>query len=222
MIRHTIKPEQMGRFEKVMGVQLRPALKKACLSAAQASVTIMQERTRAARPANPGNVGTGGAVNTGAYLRAWRARRHPLGAVLYNSKSYAGVIELGRRPGGRLPPFEPILSWARRRITVTTASGRSRRLRATSREGEVSELFRVAHAIQWSIATHGLVGRRIMTARVARLRMAARLRIEIVREVTLAFGRAAGQAVRGAVGRIPVGSSSGPISTTGGGGWTAT
>ena len=56
------------------------------------------------------------AVHLGAFKLGWRVVEGPDGADVVNDVLYAGVIELGRRPGRPGPPLEPIVEWVRRKL----------------------------------------------------------------------------------------------------------
>jgi hypothetical protein len=54
-------------------------------------------------------------VDRGLYRRSWRTQDTPTGCTLYSDSPYAAIIELGRRPGGRLPPVSLIADWVMRK-----------------------------------------------------------------------------------------------------------
>lgn len=54
-------------------------------------------------------------VDRGTYRRSFRFEDIPGGAVAYNFSPQAPVIELGRRPGARMPPLQVILEWVKRK-----------------------------------------------------------------------------------------------------------
>lgn len=70
-------------------------------------VAMAVEEAQRARPRPP--------VDRGTYLRGFRADDVPDGVMLYNTSPYAGVIELGRRPGGKQPPIDALAAWVRRK-----------------------------------------------------------------------------------------------------------
>lgn len=67
----------------------------------------VQEEIQSATPRQP--------VDRATYKRSFRFDDIPGGAVAYNFAPYASVIELGRRPGARMPPLELILAWVKRK-----------------------------------------------------------------------------------------------------------
>ena len=113
---------------------------------------------------------TEGLVDLGLYKNSWIAA--PIfgpegGAEIRNDAPYAGVIELGRRPGRPGPPFEPILRWVESKLV---------------RNGEIEpeEAFDVAHAIRASIHVKGTPGRHVLGGirpKVSRFYKAAALRL---------------------------------------------
>jgi hypothetical protein len=54
-------------------------------------------------------------VDRGTYRRSFRFDAIPNGAVAYNFAPYAPIIELGRRPGAKMPPIDPIIEWVKRK-----------------------------------------------------------------------------------------------------------
>lgn len=72
-----------------------------------------------------------GAVHLGAFKLGWHVMSTAEGAALVNDVPYAGVIELGRRPGRPGPPFAPILEWVRRKLVPNG--------KIVPREGETME-----------------------------------------------------------------------------------
>jgi hypothetical protein len=161
-----VDPSKLGHLEAQLQHRLVAIKSRAALSAAQRSVALMQQRTRQAPPANPSGIGQGGAVNTGNYLRRWRAMRQANGASVYNPTPYAGVIELGRRPGSRMPPVGIIARWIQRRLSVSIEVARQ-------------SAFIIARAI----AERGLLGRRVMTHPTALRKMAKFFQDEFTKEL---------------------------------------
>lgn len=151
------------------GTRLLRGVRRGLLSAANAALPIVQQATREAPPANPSGVGSGGAVNTGAYLQRWKAGPTPEGARVYNAAPHAAIVEYGRRPG-RFPPLRVIAQWAMRRMGKTA-----------------DEAKRAAWPIARAIAQRGLLPRRVLTgvlpkiAEVARREVSAELAVEFER-----------------------------------------
>lgn len=108
-------------------------------------IALLIERTRNAAAASPN--GARGAIDTGAFLRAWHAVPDGMGLRVYNDRPYAGVIEYGRRPGSRPPPSDNIRAWLISRHGLSAS-------RATA----------LAWVVAQSIGRRGLQGRRILTA----------------------------------------------------------
>lgn len=141
---------------------IRLAAHRGALSGALRGLVIVQAATRTAPPASSG--GSPGAVNTGHYLRAWRAVATQRGAQIANSAPYSGVIEDGRRKGARTPPRQAIARWAQRKLGLTE-----------------KEAQRAAFAIARSIAKRGLRPRKVLGSVLERIAKAALQ--EIAREV---------------------------------------
>jgi len=152
---------------RTLGPRMVHAAKRGALSGALRSIAEVQKATRTA-PSASGGSGEGGAVNTGTYLRSWRARPTERGSILENRAPYAGVIELGRRRGA-FPPSEAIARWAQRRLGL-------------SRE----EALRAAFPIARAIANRGLQARNVMTGVLDR--MSGIVSTEIAREVRKELG----------------------------------
>lgn len=55
-------------------------------------------------------------VDTGQFLRSFRAVDTKDGAEVTSSEAYAPVIELGRRPGSKPPPYKEIEEWLARKL----------------------------------------------------------------------------------------------------------
>lgn len=90
-----------------------------------------------------------GAVHLGAFKLGWRVAETADGADVVNDVLYAGVIELGRRPGRPGPPLEPIVEWVRRKLFAdqsrpsgVTRSGGSKRPRREKLITKIKKLIR--------------------------------------------------------------------------------
>ena len=103
---------QMAESFISLGERMPSAIRRGMVRAAHRAVVILHKSTREAPPANPAGIGSGGAVNYGNYLRAWKSEATKDGARVYNDMPYAGVIEKGRRAGRRAPPARVIQAWA--------------------------------------------------------------------------------------------------------------
>lgn len=56
-------------------------------------------------------------VDLGGYKRGWYTKAIAGGSEVGNSSPHSAIPELGRRPMQPGPPLEPILEWAKRKIT---------------------------------------------------------------------------------------------------------
>ncbi len=121
---------EFAAYHKRLADQLRPTILRGVHSGAARAVGYLVQRTRAAPPANPGGVGSGGAVNTGGFIRRWKAVRLPDGAELVNDSPYAGIVDpdaqYGRRPGSKFPPKEALIAWIKRRLLTRPPQKRRR------------------------------------------------------------------------------------------------
>lgn len=147
-------------------------------SAALQGVGVVKNATLRAPPASKN--GGKGAVNTGAFLQAWSSQTTRSGARIFNSASYAAVVEYGRRPGATMPPIAPLQQWVLRKLAkkvgITKLLGKTAgRARGA---GGADVRLAAAHGIALSIARaikhRGLKGRGIthsalpMLARIAK------------------------------------------------------
>lgn len=147
-----MKLRDFPRYQRELGQRLLPALVRGTVSGAAACIPLLVRRTREAPAANPAGVGHGGAVNTGDYVRHWRATALRSGAVVYNSTIQSAIIEYGRRPGGGPPPLEVIARWAQRRLGLSRA-----------------EALRAAYPIARAIRRRGLLPRGVMTGAIGQM-----------------------------------------------------
>lgn len=140
-----VNSAEFARYHRQLAERFRPALLRGVHSGAARAVQHLVGATRVAPPANPAGIGTGGAVNTGQFIRNWRWYKLDDGATISNATGYGPVIEGGRRAGAKVPPLDAIYAWARRRL------GLSHR-----------EAMRARYPIAKAIARRGLLGRRIV------------------------------------------------------------
>lgn len=141
-----VNGKQFAQYMATLGSRFHAAAVKGMRRAALRTQQHVQKRTGQVPPANPQQVGTGGAVNTGMYKRAWKYSPTPDGAVVFNAMPYAGVIEYGRRGNSAMPPLKAIEDWARRRLGLSQ-----------------KEAKRAAFPIAKAIAKRGLQGRYVLT-----------------------------------------------------------
>lgn len=160
------------QHQLALGREYIAAARRGTLSGAMRSLALLQQRTRSALPANPGGKGSGGAVNTGFLVRAWKADPTDDGALLHNQAPYSGYVETGRAPG-KAPPIEPIVRWAQRRLRLKEEDARG-----------------IARRIAWAIGRRGLRGRYIMRDTMPEI--LAVMREEVMRELEAATLRPGG------------------------------
>lgn len=101
-----------------LGPRFFKAARRGAIRGAMRGVSTLHRATGQAPPANPQQVGQGGAVNTGRYKRSWKTQAVPDGADIFNVAPYAGVIEHGRAKGFNMP-LKPIANWAQRRLGLS-------------------------------------------------------------------------------------------------------
>lgn len=111
--------KEFAQYHRRLANQFKPTLLRGIRSGAQRAVAYLVEQTRLAPPANPAGIGSGGAVNTGAFIREWRSMPTSDGAVVINRKPYGPIIDGGRRPGAKMPPKQAIVEWIKRRLLTS-------------------------------------------------------------------------------------------------------
>ena len=140
----TLRLSELAPWYQKMGPAMNAAVKRGLIRGGMRAVQQLQMATGRAPPANPNGIGTGGAVNTGFYKRAWKMEKLSNGVRVYNAAPYAGIIENGRRPG-RFPPLKVIEKWAQRRLGLSA-----------------KEAKRAAFPIAKAIAKRGLLARKVL------------------------------------------------------------
>jgi hypothetical protein len=169
----TIPLERLGDYISRLGPLAHHGIRNGLLSAAQRARVMVVEATRTAPPANPSGIGKGGAVNTGAFLRAWKSEVVPNREAIhiFNQAPYAGVIEYGRRAGATPPPVEAIARWAQRRFRMPYDRARG-----------------LAFGIAKRIGRRGLKGRFILTSPQMQMQLADMFVEEIRAELAATWG----------------------------------
>ena len=156
----TIKmnPKQFAQFQQRVTKDAKASLIKAMRLAALDAIPILQQATVNAPPASPG--GNVGAVDTGGYRQAWRTRPIRNGVEITNLRTYADVIEEGRRPGAQMPNVTDIERWARRKLYASLGKGQAGpRMSARARANAAKA---AAYPIARAIGARGLRGRHVM------------------------------------------------------------
>lgn len=165
-----LNSRQFALYHQHLVERFRPAVLSGVHSGAQRAIPYLVQRTRLAAPANPGGVGSGGAVNTGAFIRGWRVLRNDDGATITNQAAHAPHVEAGRRPGGKFPPRSALVPWIMRRL------GNS-----------ADEANRLYYPIAKAISKRGLIGRRILSADEASREILRLVEAEVVAELNRAM-----------------------------------
>lgn len=98
-------------FEKAAARGLRAGAARA--------IPVLHTATDRAPKASDSKRSQRGANNTGAFRRAWKVSNVESGVSIFNSSSYAPVVEGGRRKGAKMPPTKPIAQWAQRRAGLS-------------------------------------------------------------------------------------------------------
>jgi hypothetical protein len=142
---------------RVSRVKLPAAIDRGLMSGALRCVAVMQKKTDEAK-----------VFNIGVYKRSWKAIKIAGGARVYNDTPYAAVIELGRRPGARMPPSSVLAHWAQRKLGLSAAEAKS-----------------AGFVIARAIARRGLPARLVLTKAMPELERV--VKEEVVRELATAF-----------------------------------
>lgn len=141
-----INVSDLGKYQQALGRRFEGVVRRGLLSGAMACIPILQLATRTASAAKPGSGGANGAVNTGAFLRGWRAEKVEQGARVFNRAPHAAFVEEGRKPG-KAPPVAPIIKWMKQRGIAKGLKGGAKK---------------IAWLIARAIGRRGLLGRKVM------------------------------------------------------------
>lgn len=106
-------------------------------------------------------------VDRGTYKRSWRFEDIPGGAIVYNFSPHASIIELGRRPGGKMPPLSVIQDWVRRK-GIGLRKGPKQKGRGFKRRTD-AELRSIAFVVARRIKARGLPAHHILRLASAKL-----------------------------------------------------
>jgi hypothetical protein len=109
--------KQFAAYHARLAAKFKPTILRGMKVGAMRCIPMLVMKTRTAPPANPGGVGTGGAVDTGTFVRGWRVLTEPDGVTFTNMAPHSPVVEHGRRRGGKFPPRDALIAWIRRKIT---------------------------------------------------------------------------------------------------------
>ena len=115
---------EYASYTKRLASGFMPAARRGLVAAAQGARTMLVRSTDRAVPAS--ERGASGAVNSGHFKSRWIAEERGGDTIhIENSTPYAGVIEGGRRAGGRFPPRAAIAAWAMRRMHLSEMQAKS-------------------------------------------------------------------------------------------------
>lgn len=140
--------KQFAAYHARLAAQFRPTILRGVRAGAARAIPYLVHRTREAPPANPSGKGTGGAVNTGNFVRRWRAVPLPDGAALVNDTSYGPIIDGGRRPNSRFPPKAALIAWIKRRLLTKAPPRKKSKQPLTQREREERDRKRLEARIR--------------------------------------------------------------------------
>lgn len=106
MVTRTIAVRDLGRFERRLGSAYPAAVRAAMWRGAKAAVMAL-----ASVPNQP--------FDLGGYSSGWAALPTPTGVVVRNRAPHAVFVEMGRRPGARMPPASALAGWVIRHWGVS-------------------------------------------------------------------------------------------------------
>lgn len=127
---------QFAAYHQHLVDRFRPAVLRGVHAGAQRAIGYLVARTRTAPPANPAGKGSGGAVDTGAFVRGWRVLRNADGATLVNATAHGPFVEHGRRPGSMMPPRDPLIAWIKRKLLAKPKAPRKKSKPRTKSDAE--------------------------------------------------------------------------------------
>lgn len=104
-LRFNTDMKDFGKFHTKLAKLRLTAVKPAIDKAARDLLSSLRARTMVARK-----------VDTAALRSGWRAKTTRTSAVFSNVAKHHAFVELGRKPGGRMPPVKAIEAWAARRL----------------------------------------------------------------------------------------------------------
>jgi hypothetical protein len=139
--------KQLGSYMRKLGDAFMPAI----LSGLTATAVYSQRKLIAESDRKK-------VMNNGGYKRSWRFdRAMRMGAAkaevrVFNFAPYSGVIELGRRPGRKMPWLrgktlneQPLFLWARSKFGASD-----------------EEAAKIAWAVAWAIKRRGIPGKHVV------------------------------------------------------------
>jgi len=169
---HVIKMDmrQWNGYMQKLGARYMDAARRGLVSGAMRCIPYLQTRTSQAKAASPR--GTTGALDTGLYKAAWRSASVHNGSKVFNMRSYAAVIEKGRRRRKKVGRAGRVNleAWAKRKLKLNDKEARS-----------------AAFAIAKKIEQRGLDAREVMMGDEKRL--VKLVEEEMLRELDLELGK---------------------------------
>lgn len=153
---------QMQSVFTLLGRNADRAMRIGITAAGQRARAMVVERTRTL------------AFNTGYLARAWKTNVEHAGldstVTIYNQAPYAGVVEFGRRPSGRLPPIGPLELWFQRKFKLRGPAAR-----------------RAAYGLAVNLSRRSIPGKHIITDPTFQKHLEDTLRGEVLKELRRMF-----------------------------------
>jgi hypothetical protein len=154
----TVDFNQLQSLFTLLGRNADRAMRIGITAAGQRARAMVVERTRTL------------AFNTGYLARAWKTNVEHAGldstVTIYNQAPYAGVVEYGRRPSGRMPPLGPLELWFQRKFRLRGAAAR-----------------KAAYGLAINLMRRTIPGKHIITDPSFKQTLETTLRGEVVKEL---------------------------------------
>ena len=102
-------------------------------------------------------------VDRGGYVRSWKSLVTANTLEVFNQAPYSGVIEVGRRPNSKPPPYRVLIPWVQRHITAShTLKSGPRKGQTIARKVRGDAAIGIAIAIAKSIGKKGQKGKFVL------------------------------------------------------------
>jgi hypothetical protein len=137
--------DHLAKQFRSLGARYMPTVMKGAASAGErARAYLVQESQRKK------------IVDRGGYVRSWKSLVQTNKLEIYNQAPYSAVIELGRRPNQKPPPYRVLIPWVRRHITIEhTFKGGARKGQTVRRKPSADKAVGIAIAIAKAIGKRG-------------------------------------------------------------------
>jgi len=144
--------DHLAKQFRSLGSRYMPTVMKGAASAGErARLYLVQETQRKKL------------VDRNKYINAWKSLVQTNKLEIYNQAPYSAVIELGRRPNQKPPPYRVLIPWVRRHITAShTLKSGPRKGQTIARKVRGDAAIGIAIAIAKSIGKKGQKGKFVL------------------------------------------------------------